>query len=146
MGYQCPHCQSDNIQKLAVVYEGGLSHIDTHTKGSAVGFGRGGIGVGVGAAKTQGTSQTAASKRATPPGKKDYFRPLLGFFGLYLLGSLFFSKNAVISFMLPIVCGGLAIWWEYYAYQYNSKTWPQLKDIWDHSFLCNRCNEIFQMN
>ena len=26
---------------------------------------------------------------------------------------------------------------------YNSKTWPQLKAVWDRSYLCTRCNHIF---
>jgi hypothetical protein len=144
MDFICPSCKSDNIQRLSVVYEGGLSDINTKSKGTAIGIGRGGIGVGVGASKTTGTSQTAASKRAAPPAKKRYLKPLLGIFGVFMLSLIFIgAKSDFLGSLLTIGWVAASAGWVYFAFQYNSKTWPSLKASWDNSFLCNRCNEIF---
>lgn len=144
MDFVCPSCQSDNIQRLSVIYEGGLSDINTKTKGTALGFGRGGIGVGVGASKTTGTSQTAASQRAAPPAKKRYLKPLLAIFGLFIVISIFMgTKSNLVANALGFVWLAASAGWVYFAFQYNSKTWPPLKAAWDDSYLCNRCNEMF---
>jgi hypothetical protein len=86
MEYLCPTCKSDNIQRLSVIYEGGLSHIDTESSGTVAGVGRGGVGAGAVALTTTGTSQTAASKRAAPPEKKNYVGPLMGIFIAAFIG------------------------------------------------------------
>lgn len=89
MELACPSCKSDNTQRLAVIYEGGLSDINTKSKGTAIGFGRGGIGVGVGGSKTTGTSQTAASQRAAPPQKKTLPETATGdFWGLRAINAV----------------------------------------------------------
>lgn len=145
MDFVCPSCQSDNIQRLSVVYEGGLSDINTKTKGTALGLGRGGIGVGVGASKTTGTSQTAASKRAAPPAKKGYLKPLLGIFGIFIVLSMFLGKSEILGALMGIGWLVASAGWVYHAFQYNAKIWPPLKATWDSSFLCNRCNEMFDL-
>lgn len=147
MDFFCPSCKSDNIQRLSVIYEGGLSDINTKSKGTAIGFGRGGIGVGVGSSKTTGTSQTAASQRAAPPPKKRYLKPLLVIFGAFMLLMLFVgTKNSFVAGALNIGWLAASAGWIYFAFQYNSKTWPPLKATWDNSFFCNRCNEIFSLS
>mgnify|MGYP000075291247 CR=1 FL=1 len=144
MDFVCPSCQSDNIQRLSVIFEGGLSDINTKTKGTALGIGRGGIGVGVGASKTTGTSQTAASKRAAPPAKKGYLKPLLGIFGIFFLVSMFLGgKSEIVGGVVTVGWLAASAGWIYHAFQYNGKVWPSLKATWDNSFLCNRCNEMF---
>ena len=144
MDFVCPSCNSNNIQRLSVIYEAGLSNINTRSKGTAIGFGRGGIGLGVGASKTSGTSQTATSRRAAPPTKKRYLKPLLMIFGIFLLATIFIgTKNNIFGNLLSIIWLAASVGWVYYAFQYNSKTWPSLKTAWDGSYLCNRCNEMF---
>ncbi len=144
MDFFCPSCKSDNIQRLSVIYEGGLSDINTKSKGTAIGFGRGGIGVGVGSSKTTGTSQTAASQRAAPPAKKRYLKPLLIVFATFMLMSLFIdAKSSIVTNVLGIGWFAASAGWIYYAFQYNAKKWPPLKAVWDNSYLCNRCNEMF---
>lgn len=142
MEYVCTSCKSDNIQRLSVIYEGGLSDINTKSKATGIGFGRGGIGIGFGASKTKGTAQTASSQRAAPPNKKTYFKPLL----LILVASwvlmVFLGNSTFATIIDDIFLVGAAAGWIYYAYQYNSNQWPKLKAIWDHSYLCNRCNVV----
>jgi hypothetical protein len=147
MDFSCPSCQSDNTQRLSVIYEGGLSNINTKSKGTAIGFGSGGIGVGVGGSKTSGTAQTAASQRAAPPAKKPYLKPLLVIFGAFMLISLIIgSKNTIVTVALDVLWIAASAGWIYSAYQYNANKWPPLKATWDSSYLCNRCNEIFRLN
>lgn len=145
MDFSCPSCKSDNIQRLSVIFEGGLFEINTKSKGTAIGLGSGGIGVGVGASKATGTSQTAASQRAAPPAKKTYLKPLLMIFGVFILASMFagskFFKVAVDIAWIAASAG-----WIYSAFQYNANKWPPLKESWDNSYLCNRCNNIFHLS
>lgn len=146
MDFICPSCKSDNIQRLSVVFEGGLSDINTKSVGPALGVGRGSMGVGVGASRTTGTSQTAASQRAAPPAKKRYLKPLLAIFGVYFLSSIFIaiqSNSNILASLLSIGWLAATAGWSYFAFQYNSKTWPSLKASWDNSYLCNRCNGMF---
>jgi F0F1-type ATP synthase membrane subunit c/vacuolar-type H+-ATPase subunit K len=139
MEFNCPKCQSDNIQRLSVIFEGGLSDINTKTHGTGVGVGRGGLGVGFGSAKTSGTAQTAASKRASPPAKKEYLKPIFGIFVLCVLVTLVGLPQELFIFTWLAISG----WWAYTANKYNSETWPPLFETWSNSYLCNRCNEIF---
>src|SRR5580658_7619498 len=76
MDFSCPSCKSENVQRLSVIYQRGLSEINTESRGTAAGYGAGGFGVASGNSKTTGTAQTAASLRAAPPVKKRYLKPI----------------------------------------------------------------------
>ncbi len=145
--YVCPSCKSENIQRLAVIYEGGLSVVNTKTKGVGIGFGGGGIGVGVGRGKTEGTSQTAASKRAAPPPKKKLLKPLGLIFVVYMVLTFkaMADNNVTMSTTATILFFVAAISWIVYAIRYNMSTWPVLMQKWENSYLCNRCNNIFTL-
>lgn len=142
MNFSCTSCKSDNVQRLSVIYEGGLSDVNTKSKGTAIGFGRGGIGVGVGASKTTGTSQTAASQRAAPPPKKRFLKPLAWIFVPFLIMTVVVGKSYVGEIILNVAWLAASLGWIIHAFQYNAKKWPLLKATWDNSYLCNRCNEI----
>jgi hypothetical protein len=78
--------------------------------------------------------------------KKRYLKPLLAIFGVFVLLTLSAgTKNSFVAGALNIGWLAASAGWVYYAFQYNSKTWPPLKATWDNSFLCNRCNEIFSL-
>jgi hypothetical protein len=144
MDYACPCCKSENIQRLSAVYEGGLSDVNTSTKGTGIGIGRGGIGVGIGTSKTTGTSQTAASLRAAPPAKKPYLKPLLAIAAAFIVISIIASaKGNVAAALIKVAWLCASAGWVYHAFQYNTKVWPPLKAAWDDSYLCNRCNVMF---
>lgn len=60
--YKCPNCQSGYIQRLQVVYEGGMSDLSLMT------FGVGpGDDMGVGVSSSDGMSQTMLSAKLAPP-------------------------------------------------------------------------------
>lgn len=137
----CSSCQSDNVQKLSLAYESGISDVNTKTKG--VSFGGGGLNFG--GAKTKGTSQTALSKRTAPPRKYSYIKPLL----IGLLAS-FIADIALTSLNIPwlgyavlaVVSGGLL----YRSYLYNHNQWPALYNSWSNSFICHKCGAIYEVN
>jgi hypothetical protein len=153
MDFSCPVCNSENIQRLSVVYEGGLSYIDTTTSGMAAGYGNGAGGAGSVSARTTGTSQTTASQRAAPPPQKGYLWPLvlIGFAALVLswLNSVFIdppSRNDLLDHLIGLTWMASSVAAIYFIFQYNSTTWRQLKAAWDNSFVCNRCHEIFRLD
>lgn len=141
---QCTRCNSDNVQRLEVVYEQGTQNIKTtgRTTGSGVGFGNGGIGVGLGSATTTttGTSQSLMAKKAAPPTKKPIAVPIvliiIGLISLMMTGAGFF----ILAGIALIGLGGF-LFWKYS--QYNKLTYPPLFATWQSSWLCNKCGTIF---
>lgn len=144
-GYACPACHGDNIQRLAAIYEGGLYDLKTRTRGHALGFGAGALGVIFGRGKTKGTAQTAASQRAAPPPKKKILKPIGIIFALYMISNLKYGDNQAALLFIYFAHLASAAAWLTYALRFNIKTWPTLKRNWDQSFLCNRCNRIFRL-
>ena len=85
--FECPYCQSENIQSYNIAYAGGFSNVNGVTTGVGIGAG-GRVGVGIG--NTVGTQQTALSMMAKPPMKKSIATFILKWwiaiqFGLVLL-------------------------------------------------------------
>ena len=144
LNLNCPSCSSDATQRLSVVYEHGLSDINTSSSTAGVGFGGGGIGVGAAKTKTKGIAQTAMSQKASPPSKKKLFKPigiiLLVFLGLSIATS---GQGKFVSGFITILWMAGSVGWAVFAIHYNTSKWPPLKAIWDDSFLCNRCNHMF---
>jgi len=143
--YVCTSCSSENIQRLSVIYQGGISDINTKSSGTGIGFGRGGIGIGFGRKRTKGTSQTAASLRAAPPPKKAFLKPLAGIFVCAFILMLFAEGTKFLVALVYLLWAGGSVAWVVFAINYNKKTWPPLMRVWENSYLCNRCNNIFTM-
>lgn len=134
----CEACKSENIQKLSLVYEGGL----TQLKGSqtGIGFGIGGDGgaIGIGSSKLKGTNQSVLSKKAAPPSRKKPFK--VGFF--YLLGAWLvyqFAPGNLAIVLLLIAGGAIHV---FANVRYNRRVFPGLFRTWDASFLCLKCGMI----
>ena len=145
MDFTCPTCKSENIQRLAIIYEHGISEIDAKTRGAGVGIGGGGLGIGAGSAKTTGTSQTAISKRAAPPKKLTYAKPLLAILAISIVLMLINQKNSNLEAFFGVAWFAASAAWIFSAFKYNSKIWTKLKAQWDNSYLCTRCNHIFKL-
>ncbi len=140
---QCPKCQSGDIARAAVVFEQETRRVTTTTTGMGVGL-RGGIGVGVGA--STGTQQTRFASRCRPPAKKKMVIPGVGFFIAVIVVVVIMSsiKNIAIlnlvGFLVAIIGGvGLII----RNTVFNLKTWPQLYDQWQQSWVCRSCGASF---
>jgi hypothetical protein len=138
----CPSCKSDATQRLSVIFEHGISDINTSSSTSGIGIGQGGFA----STTTRGTSQTAMSQKASPPRKKRFLKPLgLIIFALFVL-SLGMGNSKFLNGLVSFLWITSPIGWVAFAINYNSKKWPPLKATWDDSFLCNRCNHIFQIS
>ena len=142
----CPACRSRQTARLSVVYEQGLSNINTSSNTGGVGLGFGGLGVGVARSRTRGQSQTALSKKAAPPEKMRYAKPLWIIFVVYAFLNIFDSQgdnvaNALAAGWLCASVAAIAI-----VSNYNSKTWPPLKNAWDRTYLCSRCGHMFTVD
>jgi len=133
----CPTCNSNNIQKLSLVFENGLSHIDTRTSGSGVGVGVGGGGVGVGlgfgGGRTRGTQMTATAAKAAPPQKRRY-----GWFVFFAVICFFIGESAHTWLLGTLLFGWLA----FSAAKYNRTQFPILFRTWDEAYMCTRCGTI----
>lgn len=137
---QCTQCNSDNVQKLSVIYEQGTQNIRTtgRTVGSGAGIGRGGLGAGFGTATTTttGKSQSIAAQKAAPPDKKKIIIPIaLIAAGLIVL----FAIHAFTG--IALIAIGAFIFWKFT--QYNNTTYPPLYAEWQRSWLCNKCGTIY---
>ena len=134
----CEACKSENIQKLSLVYEIGLSQVKG--KQSGVGFGLGGDGgvVGVGTTKYSGTNQTLASKNAAPPVKKKPMK--VGLFYLLAAWSVFQFAPGNLGIVLILLAGcGVHV---FANIRYNQRIYPTLFQKWNGAFLCLKCGSI----
>lgn len=139
---QCVKCNSDNVQKLSVIFQSGTQNINTtsRTFGSGIGFGNGGglLGVGSASTKTTGQSQSHLAGIASPPKKKKYDIPLLIIF--FAIVALVANIISGAFFILPLVA---AVLFGYRAYQYNKTQWPPKYQEWSNSWHCNKCGVIY---
>ena len=152
---QCLKCNSEDAVKLSVVHAAGLSDIRTHVRGHGWAAGDSGLLLGFGSSKVIGTSQTKLSKLAAPPHKKRYRHVILAWFiGLFMAGPLIdvftassrnpdaflrrdFEIFAYTFFIIAVFV--LAILWNF-----NHLILPRRRELWNRSFMCRRCGEIFQ--
>jgi len=152
--YACPACKSENIQRLSAVYESGISNVHTQSSGVATGH-----GVRVTATtNTTGTVQTSASRRAAPPTKRSIIRLIISIGAIFMLiNGVFaiiigtFLKNShnfteLAAFISAAVfCIMIGAQWLKKATHYNKNIYPILMRKWNDSYLCNRCNNIFEI-
>jgi hypothetical protein len=154
---QCPKCKSDDAVKLSLVHAAGFSDLKTRSSGHAWALGDGGLLLGFGTSKAPGTSQTQLSKLAAPPQKKRYRHVILAWFiGLLMAGPLIavftasaanpdplirhdfqifaYISSASVAFVLAALWG------------FNRSIFPRRHEIWDRSFMCRDCGEIFQVS
>jgi len=133
---QCPQCESEQVQRVSVAYQSGVSTVQSHTVG--VGLVAGGA-LGVGGAKTRGTQQSALSQSLAPPSK----RRMRGGIILAVVGlfSLLAAPGGEKITGLILLLGGCA--WAYPSYRYNHQQYPALMNQWHAEFFCNVCGHIF---
>ena len=157
--FVCPSCKSQNIQRLSVIYENGLSRT-SGTIGGIISNGN----IGFLGEKFDATTQTAASERVAPPRRMGFFLPLIAIFVVFfILSSIVFSgidnilfnprsySAAIIDIFIVgvLACVLILLWlaasvvYVKRAIRYNKTTWRTLKQTWNNSYQCNRCHRIF---
>jgi hypothetical protein len=147
---QCQSCGNENVQRLSVVYEGGMSEINAKESGMGVGLGSGGVGIGLGSSRIKGNNQSLLSKKAAPPDKKKTFKHFLIWgIGLFIVPAVFVSvfdwNSSLAQFLVVVSYLALAGLHLYSNFQYNRRIYPGLRARWDASFLCHKCGTMFQL-
>ncbi len=139
----CPKCSSPEVRKLSLIYNEGLSIINTVSTGTsgAVGSG-GGMAFGSHSSHTTGRQQTALSKQAAPPDKKHWIlwsmaAAMCGFVALGGLTHPGFGTLAAIGLAV------LSVRFALKGKEYNAEVLPGLLQRWEQRFMCNRCGERF---
>jgi hypothetical protein len=150
MSHACPQCGDTGTQRTPLAYEGGLSHVNTNTGGLI--FNLNGGGIGLAAAKTRGTQQTALSQRVAPPSKQGYKGAallfLVGLIGTpFVVEALNGLRNDLLS-SLVLTCGlGATMFYTWriakHVFHFNRVTWPDLYAHWQRSFFCHKCGNVF---
>ncbi len=135
---KCPKCESDNTQKLSLVYASGVSDVNTTTSGVGVGMGFSSIGVGLGSETSKGTQQTLLSQASAPPQEIRYYvvfiiAVILSGMTIYFLNYIFLSYVIIFS----IACG--AVFWLKKLHYYNSVIFVRDYNTWNSQYMCLKC-------
>ena len=137
----CVNCNSENTQRLEVVFEGGTQNIKTKSKtvGTSLFNPLGGL---FGASTTtKGVSMSSAAQKAAPPASKNLGRPII----LTIIGIMIaFSDPTVMQFLIGRAVAIGSGFWGYKNFQYNKEIFPPLYDAWLDSWMCNKCGNIFR--
>ena len=143
--FSCPRCKSEATQRLLIVYQAGLSSIDTRSTSKGAAFSQHRAAVGAIQTHTEGTSQTEQSKNASPPPRKRFLLPLF-LIGLACFGIKLFGQSAIYHFLVTLLWAGASFTWLGYALKYNMGEWPKLVDQWRKLFICMRCDNVFPVD
>ena len=147
---QCQGCGSEHVQKLSVVYDGGLSDINAREAGVGLGIGAGGLGLGVGSSKIKGSHQSRLSQKAAPPEKKKVVKHLL----FWILGISFVPVAVLAILGWESNVARFLVVWSYIGagaahvlsdIRYNLKVYPGLFSRWNASFFCHKCGVVFEV-
>ena len=146
MPISCATCQSENVQKLSLVYQNGLSDLSGTQTAVGIGIGRGGLGVGSGRSKIKGTQQSSLSQKASPPFKKRVIRNAFIHLAItflvvpMIMVSLFNNTAASISVVIYAV---FAICHTIKSIKFNLSEYPSLYNTWNQQFMCLTCGVLF---
>lgn len=138
--FECPYCQSENIQSYNIAYASGFSDVSGVT-----------TGVGVGVGNTVGTQQTVLSMMATPPKKKSttslFIMGTLGiYFGLGLVLLVSGLSKSNWSLLLYIGAYAILIYAIHRRTVWNRTVYPQLRRDWERTYSCLRCGNKFRLD
>ncbi len=142
MNLACPKCTSNEVRKLSMIYNEGLSIINAQTSTVGSGFGGGGAAFGSASSHTTGRQQTQLSKQASPPGKKAWL--LWSFLAVVFgFGALSTISHPGMGLLFCVGVTALAVRFAIKGRQYNGEVYPGLYKTWEQSFMCNRCGDMF---
>lgn len=139
---KCPKCESENTQRLEVVFHGGTQNISTTSNSAGVGFSGGRIGVAGGVTKTSGQTQSTLAAACAPPAQKPAMKR-----GALIAISVFVSIAslnihwAFFVLMLVVIGSMWNVWLS--NSKYNIEVWPELYQHWSESWLCHKCGGIY---
>jgi len=137
----CPSCQTDNTQRLQIIYEGGTHNISLTSQSVGMAGGSNeGTGAGLVTTSTSGTSISQLAQKCAPPPKKSQSWPItLGTIGVFM----FLFSNGLHIMFSAFGLIGLALFLAKRNRAYNTTVWPPLYATWQRSWHCNRCGTIY---
>jgi hypothetical protein len=151
MELRCPSCNSTDLKKVSLAYQGGLHRVKTRTRLVGLVFGDGGADLVGGRAATGGVQQTELSKVLSPPRKWSYVRLIFGSL-VVTLAALFAYVVFVASSAPPVSTlpmkmyvllapvGFLVL--VFLFWRHNHVRFPQEYAQWNRSFMCQRCGTV----
>ena len=139
----CPNCQSDQVRKLSLIYEEGLSDIKMSSETFAAGTG----GTAFGVTSTEGVSQSALSQEAAPPKKENTIKLLLmhvvGFFVLNIIMGILIKGSSVIAGIVNVGYLALVVFHIYSNIKFNRHEYPALLQNWQSSYMSLKCGNAY---
>lgn len=148
----CPNCQGTNFQTLEMIHAGGLSHVNTQTKGRGIVVGTRGVGLSAGKARTAGTHQSELSKKIAPPEIKD----ISGMGGvavclLFLVALLAVSLGANPASTLFSIIGSFVLFRMIYPFlkdqaKENLEAYQDEYAKWKNTYMCLQCGTKFPID
>jgi len=134
-GMTCPACGSDDWKAASLVYQEGLTNVDTATKSVGLGVGGGHVGLGIGSGKTKGVHQTVLSKQAELPSENSWrVAFIMGAVVTAILG-LFASFWWLISVLF--IVGVFATW------SAGAEAREKQVELYNKKRVCQRCGHIY---
>ena len=153
MDLRCPKCNSTDLKKVSLAHEEGLFRSEGRTRLRAVVVSGSGPDWVVGRATTQGTHQSALSRKFSPPVKWSYLK-IVGWSVLVFLcaGWLVFYVNTVTTnattvssaplTLFALISGSMFVLLLFIAWRHNHSTYPRKYARWNQSFICERCGTV----
>ncbi len=153
MDLRCPKCNSTDLKKVSLIYQEGTYHTRTRTGIRGLLYADGGPGVLVGRTTTHGSQQSALSKRLSPPPKWSYAKLVLWSVVVTLVALVLYAQHVMSSpapasslpvklyvVFAPVVLLLLlgTVW------RHNHSTYRRKYDLWNASFICDRCGTVNQ--
>jgi hypothetical protein len=117
----------------------------------------GGADLVVGRATTQGSHQSALSKKLTPPAKWSYLKVIgwsvlsilcAGWIAFYV-NTLTTNATTVLSAPLTLfslISGLIFILLLFFVWRHNNSAYQRRYAEWDSSFICQRCGAVSQLD
>ena len=137
----CPHCNSNDVRKLSLIYASGTFETKGQMHGSSYG-GRSGFYFG----RFRRQTQSRLSAAASPP-RKGRYTPLallwlIGFFIVMAFAGRgrISTTMALFSVSYVLLLPGLVIG----MFVYNLVVYPAKNRLWDAKFMCQRCGAVMQ--
>lgn len=149
----CPNCNSDKWKLAAMIYQDGLTHVNTSSNSVGIGVSSS-IGVGVGYSDTVGQHQTELSRLAAPP-ERQYLSMAsqgLGYIAFIISCPLFyfFSETGIFgavfkALLLSGVVIGIGVFMgiDNQDNKRIEEKYKKEKENWEKKKVCMRCGTFY---
>jgi hypothetical protein len=155
MDLRCPSCNSSDLKSVSLAHEEGLFHTTARSRLRGFLLGENGPNLVVGRAITQGTHQSQLSMRLRPAAKWSYAKLIL-WSALFSFGLLVVYIHSVMASATPASSLGVVTYLVLFpvvflfclvlVWRHNTFFYPRQLELWNRSFLCNRCGAVSEHN